>query len=61
MQTPAYMEARIMEALPQSAPALITPWHKREFVITPAAAVSAASGLVVFAAAVTAAIMIVTR
>jgi hypothetical protein len=61
MHTPAYLEARIMQALPQTAPALITPWYRREFVITPAAAVSAASGLMVVAAAVTAAIMAAAR
>jgi hypothetical protein len=61
MHTPAYLEARIMDALPRSAPAIITPWYKREFVITPAAAVRAASGLVVVAAAITAAIMMATR
>ena len=61
MHTPAYLEARIMDALPRSAPAIITPWYRREFVITPAAAVRAASGLVVAAAAVTAAIMMATR
>src|SRR5262245_29484192 len=44
--TPPYLEARIMESLPQTAPALINPWYKREFVITPAAAVIAAAGLV---------------
>ena len=57
-QTPAYLEAQIMEAIPQTAPALITPWYKREFVITPAAAVTVASGLVVVAMFLTAAIMI---
>lgn len=57
MQTPVYMEARIMDALPQTAPAVITPWWRREFVVTPMAAVVAASALVVGAAAVTAALM----
>src|SRR6185503_7543240 len=61
MHTPTYLEARIMEALPHTAPALITPWYKREFVITPMAAVGAASGLVVVAAAVTAVIMAAAR
>jgi hypothetical protein len=54
MRTPAYLEARIMEALPQSAPQVITPWYRREFVITPFAAVATAAALVVVAAAVTA-------
>jgi hypothetical protein len=57
MTTPAYLEARIMEALPQTAPALITPWYRREFVITPAAAVGAVSGIIVVAIAVAAAII----
>src|SRR6476646_73993 len=54
MVTPTYLEARIMEALPQTAPNVITPWFRREFVITPAAAVGAASALIVVGAAVTA-------
>lgn len=57
MQTPAYLEARIMEALPQTAPAMITPWYRREFVITPNRAVAVISGLVAATAALTAAIM----
>jgi hypothetical protein len=61
MHTPTYLEARIMEALPQSAPALITPWYKREFVITPRAAVGTASALVIVAAAVTAIVFAMTR
>jgi hypothetical protein len=61
MVTPTYLEARIMSALPQSAPKLITPWYRREFVITPARAVGAATGLVAVAAALTALIMAVMR
>ena len=61
MTTPAYLEARIMEALPQTAPALITPWYKREFVITPNRALAVVSGLVAVTAAVTAAIMAAVR
>ena len=57
MVTPVYLESRIMEALPQSAPQVITPWFRREFVITPFAAVAAASALVIIAAAVTVAVM----
>lgn len=57
MVTPVYLEARIMEALPQSAPQVITPWFRREFVITPFAAVGAASALVIVVAAVTAVVM----
>jgi len=61
MHTPIHLEARIMEALPQSAPAIITPWYQREFVITPAAAVGAAAALVVLAAVVTAGVMFASR
>ena len=57
MRTPTHLEARIMEALPQTAPQLITPWWRREFVVTPMAAVGAAAALVVVAAAVTATVM----
>lgn len=61
MHTPTYLEARIMEALPQTAPQLITPWWRREFVVTPFAAVGAAAGLLVVGAAVTAVLMAVVR
>src|SRR5438552_7036550 len=30
MRSPAYLEARIMDALPTTAPQIITPWHRRE-------------------------------
>ncbi len=59
--TPTYLEAQIMQSLPQTAPAVITPWWRREFVITPMAAVAGAAALVVVAAAMTAAIMGVLR
>ena len=61
MHTPQYLEARIMEALPQTAPQVITPWWRREFVITPMAAVGGAATLVVVGAAVTAALIAVAR
>jgi hypothetical protein len=61
MQTPRYLEARIMEALPQTAPAVITPWYRREFVVTPMMAVGSATALVVVGAAVTAAVMAFAR
>src|SRR5437773_3506116 len=57
MRTPTYLEAQIMEALPQTAPQVITPWWRREFVITPASAVTAAAALVTLGAALTATIM----
>ena len=59
--TPTYLEAQIMDALPQTAPQVITPWWRREFVITPKAAVGGAGTLVVVGAAVTAAFMAVAR
>ncbi|HEX8942376.1 MAG TPA: hypothetical protein VF785_04505 [Gemmatimonadaceae bacterium] len=61
MHTPTYLEARIMEALPQTAPQVITPWWRREFVLTPAMAVGAAAALVVVAAAATAIVVAVMR
>jgi len=54
VRTPAHVEALIMDALPHTAPQLITPWYRREFVVTPAAALMAAAVLVTLAAAVTA-------
>jgi len=61
LRTPTYLEAQIMDALPQTAPQLITPWWRREFVVTPMMAVATAAALVVAAAAVTAAIVIAIR
>ena len=54
LRTPINLEQRIMAALPQTLPQVITPWYRREMVITPAAAVGAATALVAFAATVTA-------
>lgn len=53
MRTPAYVQAQIMAAIPQSVPQVITPWWRREFVMTPAALVATAATLVVLAAAAT--------
>jgi hypothetical protein len=61
MQTPAYVESRIMQALPQTAPVVITPWYRREFVVTPKFAFTTAAALVVAAAAVTATVMAIAR
>lgn len=61
MTTPAYLEARIMDALPRTAPNVITPWFRREFVITPVAAVSAVAAIVVLSAAVTAGVLVFMR
>lgn len=61
MRTPAYLEAQIMDALPQTAPAVITKWWQREYVVTPTAALGTAAALIVVAAAVTAALMAFAR
>ena len=54
LRTPAHLQAQIMNALPMHAPVVITPWWKREFVVTPTSAIVAATTLVVAAAAATA-------
>ena len=61
LRTPPNLEARIMEALPQTAPQIITPWWHREFVITPTTAVTTAGALVAITAALTAFIMAMAR
>lgn len=53
MRTPQHVEAQIMAALPHHAPAVITPWWRREFVITPMAAVTLAAALISIAVAAT--------
>lgn len=57
LRTPDHVEAQIMAALPHHAPQMISPWYRREFVITPVAAVSAGVAIAVLAAA--AAVLIV--
>jgi hypothetical protein len=57
MRTPAYLQARIMDALPQHTPTMITPFWRREFVVTPSSALLAAAALMVVAAAATALVM----
>ena len=59
--TPVDMQQRIMDALPHSVPALITPWYRREFVITPAAILGAAGALVALTAAITALMMVLAH
>jgi len=46
LRTPEHVEAQIMAALPHHVPAMITPWWRREFVITPMTAVSVAAALI---------------
>ena len=57
MRTPAHLSARIMEAIPQHAPQVITPWWRREFVVTPSSALVAAATLMAVAAAGTVLVM----
>jgi hypothetical protein len=57
MRTPAHLQARIMNAIPQHAPQVITPWWKREFVVTPTSAIVAVVALVVASAAATVAVL----
>jgi hypothetical protein len=57
MRTPAHVEALIMDALPQTAPQQITPWYRREFVLTPRTALTSVAAIVAATAAVTALLM----
>jgi hypothetical protein len=57
VRTPEHVEAQIMAALPHHAPQVITPWFRREFVVTPMAAVSVGAALMAVAAAITVAIL----
>ena len=50
-----------MDALPHNVPQLITPWWRREFVITPAAALGAAVRSIALTAALTALVMVLAR
>ena len=54
---PLDLESRIMEALPHTLPVEITPWFRREFVVTPGRAVAIGAGLVAVTAAATALIL----
>jgi len=57
LRTPEHVEAQIMAALPHHAPAVITPWWRREFVITPMTSVSVAAALITLAVAATVALV----
>ncbi|MEO8622486.1 MAG: hypothetical protein ABI625_15550 [bacterium] len=61
MRTPAHLNARIMNAIPQHAPQLITPWWRREFVVTPSNAIVAMATLVVASAVATAILLRLSR
>ncbi len=57
MRTPAYVYDNIMSALPQTTPRVITPWWRRPFALTPAAAVAVGAGILAVGAAVAALLM----
>ncbi len=55
LRTPQHVEAQIMAALPTHAPAAtITPWYRREFVVTPTTALLIGAALIAAASIVTA-------
>jgi hypothetical protein len=53
LRTPAGFEAKVMAAIPQHAPQVITPWFKREFVVTPSSALIIGAALMAGTAAIT--------
>ena len=57
MRTPAYLNAQIMEHIPRHAPQVITPWWRREFVVTPSSAIVTMATLMAAASAATALIL----
>jgi hypothetical protein len=61
LRTPPHVEALIMDALPQTAPQPITPWYRRELVVTPRAALASAAALVVLTAVLTALLLNAAR
>lgn len=61
MRTPAYLNAQIMESIPRHAPQVITPWWRREFVVTPSSALLAVAALMAAASAATALALGVAR
>jgi hypothetical protein len=61
LTTPAHVQQRIMDAIPHNVPQLITPWWKREFVVTPATALGAVGGIVALTAAITALVVVLAH
>ena len=61
LRTPAYVQQRIMDALPHNPPQLITPWWRREFVLTPATAVGIGGALIALTAALTALLIVIAH
>ena len=54
VRTPPHVEAQIMDALPETAPQVVAPWHRREILVTPGVIVVSAAVVVAVTAAVTA-------
>jgi len=61
LRTPNGVEDRIMAAVPQTVPQAITPWYQREFVVTPAVAVSAGTVLVAVGASLATLVVTLVR
>jgi hypothetical protein len=61
MRTPVFVETKIMNALPQTAPVAISPWWRREFVVRPTHALAVAAALIAAASAVTATLIVTMR
>ena len=57
MRTPVHVYDRIMDALPQTTPTVITPWWRRPFSMTPAKVVAVGFALAAAGAAVAAWVM----
>ena len=57
MRTPAHLNAQIMNAIPLHTPQVITPWWRREFVVTPSSALVAIATLMAASAAATAMVL----
>jgi len=57
MRTPAHLQAQIMAALPQAAPAAdVTPWYSRSIELAPVVAILGGAALVAAGAAIGAAV-----
>ncbi|MDQ3698930.1 MAG: hypothetical protein M3373_13065 [Gemmatimonadota bacterium] len=54
LRTPAHVYDRIMQALPQTTPTIITPWWRRPFELKPATAATLGAGAIAAGAAIAA-------
>jgi hypothetical protein len=57
MRTPVHVQQRIMNALPQTTPRIITPWWRRPLAVTPTALLLAGMGILVVGMALAAALL----